>query len=247
MHPMEDDGHFDATVASTYDRRHGNTDPGRIAATADTLAALAEGGPALEMGIGTGRIALPLAGRGIPVAGIEMSRAMVAALRAKQGGDAIPVTIGDMATTRVPGSFSLVFVVFNTIDNLTSQDAQVACFANAADHLAPGGRFVVETAVPPLHRLAGGETLLAFDRSEDHWGIDTFDVATQRYTSSHVWFDGSAADRLTVPFRYAWPSEMDLMARLAGLAPEHRWSDWDRAPFTRTSTAHVSVWRKPGR
>lgn len=252
---MTQDGHFGADVARTYDRDHGGTDPALVARTCDLLAALAEGGPVLEFAIGTGRIALPLAARGLRVAGIEMSRAMVAELRAKETGAPLEIVIGDMTKARVPGTFALVALVFNTIDNLTTQDAQAACFANAARHLAPGGRFVVETRVPPLQTLPFGQTLRAFadgigtgndaGDSAGHIGVDEIDVATQAFTSHHLWTDGRATRRLSIPFRYVWPSELDLMARMAGLAPEARWADWTRAPFDRFSTAHVSVWRKP--
>lgn len=242
---MNDDGYFDEAVAETYDRDHGGTDPRLIQATVDVLSELASGGAALEFAIGTGRIALPLIGRGVPVKGIELSRAMVAKLREKDGGTDIEVAIGDMTTARVEGCFSLVFLVFNTIDNLTNQAAQVACFRNAAAHLEPGGRFVVETQVPPIQRIPYGETKLAFACSDDHWGIDEFDVVTQQYASHHIWIEDGKHSRVSVPFRYAWPAELDLMAQLAGLELEHRWGDWKRAPFTNQSKSHVSVWRKP--
>ncbi|WP_270732425.1 class I SAM-dependent DNA methyltransferase [Shimia sp. Alg240-R146] len=235
---------FDADVAETYDATHGGTDTTLIAQTADTLADLAGDGPALEFAVGTGRIALPLAKRGVAVSGIELSEPMVAKMRAKPGGAEIPTTVGDMTTTRVPGAFSLVFLVFNTIDNLTTQDAQVACFENAAAHLSPGGRFVIETLIPPLQRLPLGETRLPFANDADHWGVDEFDVTTQTYTSHHIWLRDARAEHLSVPFRYAWPAEMDLMARIAGMQLEHRWSDWSRAPFTNLSRSHISVWQK---
>ena len=241
---MADDGAFDGRIAETYDARH-LSDPAALAAMVEALAELAAGGAALEFAIGTGRVALQLATRGLQVCGIELSRAMVRQLEAKPGGDAIPVTIGDMATARHPGAFSLVFLVYNTIDNLTTQSAQCACFANAAAHLAPGGRFVVETFVPPLRRLGPGTRLLAFDRSDDHWGTDEFDTADQTYTSHHLWLRDGETQRFSLPFRYAWPAEMDLMARLAGLELESRWADWSGAAFTDASDAHVSVWRKP--
>jgi SAM-dependent methyltransferase len=242
---MQDDGFFDGTVARTYDRDHGGTDPKLIEQTADTLAGLAGDGLALEFAIGTGRIALPLVKRGVKVKGIELSKAMVAELRKKESGSAIEVTIGDMISTRVEGSFSLVFLVFNTIDNLTSQDAQVACFENAAAHLMPGGRFLIETQIPPMQRIPFGETKRAFACSPDHWGIDVFDFATQRYSSNHIWIEGASHNQLAIPFRYTWPAELDLMAKIAGLELEFRWSDWRRAPFTGVSEKHISVWRKP--
>ena len=198
---------FGERVAARYDDGHGiEYDPDEIARTVDLLAELAGDGPALEFAIGTGRIGSPLAARGISVHGIEISRSMVARIDGKPGSERIAVTIGDMATTRVAGEFTLVYLVFNTINNVTTQDGQVAVFANAAAHLGPGGRVVVEVGVPALRRLPRGQD--------------------------------------TVPFRYVWPSELDLMARLAGLSLEHRWADWDRAPFTADSTQHVSVWRK---
>ncbi|MGL4235952.1 class I SAM-dependent DNA methyltransferase [Tabrizicola sp.] len=242
---MQDDGFFDESVARTYDRDHGSTDPALVELTVDALCDLADGGPALEFAIGTGRIALPLADRGVTVKGIELSKAMVAELRKKPNGALVDVTIGDMTTTRVEGPFSLVFLVFNSIDNLTSQEAQTACFINAAAHLNPGGRFVIETLIPPLQKLPFGETRRAFACSDDHWGTDVFDVATQQYSSNHIWVKGGSHARLSIPFRYTWPAELDLMARIAGLELEFRWSDWRRSPFTSLSEKHVSVWRKP--
>jgi hypothetical protein len=170
---------------------------------------------------------------------------MVARLRRKPGGADIEVNIGDMTTTRVEGSFSLVYLVFNTINNLTTQDAQVACFRNAAAHLEPGGVFVVEVGVPPLQRLPMGETLLAFGRSDTHWGIDEIDVVTQAFTSHHLTMADGETRRFSVPFRYAWPAELDLMARLAGLTLKERWENWRREPFTILSDRHVSVWERP--
>jgi SAM-dependent methyltransferase len=232
--------HFDEPVAARYDELTGDLGS---AAAVDFLAPLAAGGAALELGIGTGRIALPLAGRGIPVQGIDLSPAMVARLRAKPGGEAIPVTLGDFASTRVAGSFALVYLVFNTIMNLTSQDEQVACFESAAAQLAPGGAFVIEVLVPDLQRLPFGERHRAFSVDASHIGIDEYDVASQRVVSHHY----LVGDTLrSTPFRYVWPAELDLMARLAGLTLAERWGDWNREPFTATSTKHVSVWRKPG-
>jgi SAM-dependent methyltransferase len=184
---------------------------GGVDPVVDLLVDLARGGPVLEFAVGTGRIALPLSRRGLQVAGIDLSRAMVARMRAKEGGIRIPVTIGDIATTRIPSAFSLVYLVFNTINNLTSQDAQVACFANAAAHLQTGGRFVVEVGVPPLQRLPVGQTLLAFSRSERHWGMDEFDVVTQAFTSHHLTIgDDGSLRRTAIPFRYAWPAELSI-------------------------------------
>jgi len=241
---MHNDGHFDESVAATYDDDEARSDSKLVAPVVDLLAELAGNGRVLEFAIGTGRVALPLAQRAVRVEGIELSRPMVERLRAKEGGTQIPVTIGDMSTTRVAGDFSLVYLVFNTINNLTSQEAQVACFQNAAAHLEPGGYFLIEVGVPPLQRLSKGETLLAFDRSDTHWGIDEFDVATQNFTSHHVRMRGQRLERLSIPFRYVWPAELDLMARLAGLRLKERWSGWQREPFTRLSDSHVSVWQK---
>ena len=212
----------------------------------DVLAALAGDGPALEFAVGTGRVALPLSARGVPVTGIELSPAMAERLRAKPGADAVPVTIGDMTTARVGGAFSLVYLVFNTIENVTSQDEQVAVFANAAAHLAPGGRFVVEVEVPSLTGLPSGERGRVFDLSPGHVGIDTHDDPVGQLLSSHHWtlIDGGWVQG-SGQYRYVWPSELDLMARLAGLRLEHRWAGWDRSPFAADSASQVAVYRKP--
>jgi 2-polyprenyl-3-methyl-5-hydroxy-6-metoxy-1,4-benzoquinol methylase len=243
---MHDDGYFDEPVAARYDASEGEMfDAAAIDPAVDFLADLAGIGRALEFGIGTGRIALPLSQRGVPVYGIDMSNAMVARLRTKPGGDAIGVTIGDFATTTVDGSFSVVYLVFNTILNLTTQAAQVECFRNAAAHLEPGGCFVIEVMVPELQSLPRGETLHAFHASETSWGIDEYDVANQGLTSHHFEIVGGRVERLSVPFRYAWPSELDLMAELAGMRLRERWGGWNREPFTSDSRKHVSVWEKP--
>ena len=243
---MDDDGYFGEAVASTYDADEADSfEPAFLEATVQFLAALAGDGPVLEFGIGTGRVALPLAGRGIPVHGIELSSAMAARLRDKPGADPIEVTIGDFSTTRVEGSFSLVYLVYNTIMNLTSQAAQVACFRNAAAHLAPGGSFVVEVMVPELRRLPPGERLRFWHASDDEWGVDEYDVATQGLASHHLRFVDGRAERVSMPFRYVWPSELDLMAELAGMRLRERWEGWDRSPFTNESRRHVSVWEKP--
>ena len=242
---MTEHGYFDEAAAATYDDSSGEEfDPATIEATVSLLAGLAGPGRALELAIGTGRIAVPLAALDVPVAGIELSNAMVARLRAKAGGEAIPVTIGDMTTTMVEGRFSLVYLVFNTIMNLTTQAAQVACFRNAAAHLGSGGCFVVEVMVPELRRLPPGERHVVFDASERHWGIDEYDVANQGLVSHH--FDTVAAgiERTSVPFRYVWPAELDLMAEMAGLRLRDRWAGWSREPFTSESRSHVSVWEK---
>jgi SAM-dependent methyltransferase len=243
---QDDDGVFGESVAARYDESESQMFESRIIrATVEVLAGLAGDGRALELGIGTGRIALPLAGRGVPVAGIDMSRAMVARLRAKPGGDAIGVTIGDFATTRVDGTFSLVYLVFNTIMNLTTQDAQVDCFASAAAHLGPGGRFVVEVMVPDLRRLPPGQDAVPFGVSPDRCAFDRYDVATQAMSSNYYEIIDGRAAFTTYPFRYVWPSELDLMARMAGLRRRARWAGWAREPFTGESEKHVSVWEKP--
>jgi SAM-dependent methyltransferase len=242
-----DDGYFDEAVAARYDDSESPMfDPALVEATVDFLAELAGSGRALELGIGTGRIALPLAARGVPVHGIDMSRAMVARLRAKPGAERIGVTIGDFATTTVDGAFSLAYVVFNTIENLTTQEAQVACFRNAAAHLEPGGCFVVEVGVPGLRRLPPGERFRVFEASETRWGIDEYDAVMQGLVSHHFEVVDGRIERLSVPFRYVWPAELDLMAELAGLRLRERWSGWRREPFTSESRKHVSVWEQSG-
>jgi SAM-dependent methyltransferase len=240
------DGYFDERVAARYDESEDEMfDPAVIQPTVYFLAELAGDGRALELGIGTGRIAVPLAQRGVPVHGIDMSRAMVARLREKPGGEDIGVTIGDFATSTVEGTFSVAYLVFNTIMNLTTQAAQVACFRNVASHLQPGGCFVIEVGVPSLRRLPPGETIHAFHVSETRWGIDEFDVARQGLTSHHFVIVDGKLEQVSVPFRYVWPAELDLMAELAGMRLRERWSDWKREPFTSESEKHVSVWEKP--
>ncbi|MGW4650919.1 class I SAM-dependent DNA methyltransferase [Kitasatospora sp. NPDC004289] len=213
----------------------------------DFLAELAGDGRALEFAIGTGRVGVPLRARGVPVVGIEYSPHMAAVLRAKVDEETLPVTVGDMATTVVPGSFSLVYLVYNTITNLLTQDEQVECFRNAARHLEPGGRFVIELGVPPLRLLAPGALAVPFDVSAGHVGFDTFDLVEQVLVSHHFTRDDEDGRyrRDNSRHRYAWPAELDLMARIAGLEPERRVADWDGAPFAQDSTKHVSVWRKP--
>ena len=238
---------WDAQIAARYDTPGtGMFDPAVLGPTVGVLAALAGDGPALEFAIGTGRVGLALSERGVPVSGIELSPHMVAMLRGKPGAAAVPVTIGDMATTRVPGEFSLVYLVFNTIMNVTTQDEQVAVFANAAAHLRPGGRFAVEVEVPSVPRIPVGEHGRVFDLSPGHAGIDTLDDPVGQLMSSHHWtlHDGQWVQD-SAPFRYVWPSELDLMARLAGLRLEHRWDGWDQAPFSAASTSQVAVYAKP--
>src|SRR5436190_12074023 len=225
--------HFGERVAERYDQDEGGMfDPSVVEPVVDFLAELAGDGPALELGIGTGRIALPLARRGIRVHGIDLSQAMLARLRAKPGAERIGLTVGDFATTTVEGSFSVAYLVFNTIENLTTQDEQVACFRNVAAHLAPSGVFVIEVAVPDLRRLPYGERFALFDVSETHIGIDEYDVANQGLVSHHLQAAGGSFERSSTPFRYVWPAELDLMARIAGLTLRERWSDWQREPFT---------------
>ena len=243
---MQDDGYFDDRVASRYDESSADMfDPAVVEPAVDFLAEIAGSGRALELGIGTGRIALPLARRAVPVHGIELSKAMLERLCAKPGAEDIDVTIGDFATTRVDGWFSLAYLVFNTIMNLTTQAAQVACFRNVAAHLQPGGCFVIEVGVPELQRLPAGETIRAFRVSETRWGFDEYDVATQSLTSHHLEMVDGRLERLSIPFRYAWPAELDLMAQLAGMSLRERWSGWNREPFTAESRKHISVWQKP--
>jgi SAM-dependent methyltransferase len=220
-------------------------DPAALDPVVDFLADLAGSGRALELGIGTGRVALPLARRGVPVHGIELSRAMAARLHAKPGGADVGVTIGDFATTRLDGTFALAYLVFNTISNLTTQAAQVACFRNVAAHLEPGGCFVIEVGIPELRRLPPGETHRVFHVSETSWGIDEYDVATQGLTSHHFEVVDGRLERVSVPFRYTWPAELDLMAELAGMRLRERWAGWRREPFTSESRQHVSVWEQP--
>jgi SAM-dependent methyltransferase len=231
--------YFGEHVAARYDDSTGEYfDAAIIESTVDFLAEHAGAGAALELGIGTGRIALPLAQRGVRVHGIDLSTAMVARLKEKPGADAVGVTIGDFATTQVDGTFSLAYIVFNTINNLTTQDAQVACFENAAAHLEPGGHFVVEVGVPNTAPLE------VFDLSDTHVGVDELDFDTQRLVSHHFSLIDGRWERFSVPFRSVSPAELDLMARLAGMKLRERWSGWKREPFTSESTKHVSVWQK---
>jgi SAM-dependent methyltransferase len=222
--------------------------PDVLGPTVELLARLAGDGPVLELAVGTGRVALPLADRGLTVAGIELSQPMVDRLREKVSEDRLPVVVGDMAGATAPGvgTYSLVYLVFNTIGNLRTQEEQVACFANAARHLAPGGRFVVEVGVPALRRLPPGQSAVPFDVSEQHVGFDTYDLVTQEAVSHHYTREQDGAFRYGVHhFRFVWPSELDLMARLAGMVLEQRTADWEGAPFTADSERHVSVWRRP--
>ncbi len=238
---------WDEATAERYDDTSADMfAPEVLDPTVDFLARLAGRGPALELAIGTGRVAIPLAARGVAVTGIELSEPMVAQLRHKVDSDALPVVVGDMATTRAPGEFSLVYLVWNTIANLRSQGEQVECFRNAARHLIPGGRFVIELWVPPLRRLPPGQLAAPFHVTDGHLGFDTYDLTTQRGTSHHYWPADDGTTRHGVcNFRYIWPAECDLMARLAGMELEERFADWDGRSFTSDSESHVSVWRKP--
>jgi SAM-dependent methyltransferase len=240
------ENHFGEGVAERYDASLMDMfEAGVVEPTVDFLAEQARGGAALELGIGTGRIALPLAERGVRVHGIDLSEAMVAKLRAKPGGEDIPVAIGDFATTRVDGTFTLAYLVFNTIMNLTSQDEQVACFENVSAQLEPGGCFVIEVGLPDLQRLPFGETIRPFAVSATRLGFDEYDVAAQGLISHHYRVADGRLDLWSIPFRYVWPAELDLMARLAGMRPSERWSGWKREPFTSESGKLVGVWERP--
>jgi SAM-dependent methyltransferase len=236
---------WDAETAARYDESSAFMfTPEVLDPAVSFLCELAGDGAALELAVGTGRVAVPLAERGVPVSGIELSQPMADQLQRKRAG--IPVVVGDMATTRVPGEFSLVYVVWNSIGNLRTQAEQVACFRNAARHLAPGGRFVVELGVPGIRRFPPGQAGVPFHVGEHHVGLDTYDLATQQGTSHHYTREPDGSVRYGASnFRYIWPAECDLMAQLAGLELERRSSDWVGSAFTGDSESHVSVWRKP--
>jgi Methyltransferase domain len=238
--------HFDDWVAERYEQLWSHLfAPEVVGPTLDCLCDLAGGGACLEFGIGTGRIGIPLSQRGVSVHGIELAQAMVRRLRAQPGGDGLAVTIGDFATTSVTGGFSLVYLLRNTITNLTTQDEQVACFRNAAAHLVPGGFFLIENYIPQLQRLPPGENVRVFAAEPDHLAFEDYDFAAQIAVSTHYWVTDAALRRLSSPHRYVWPQELDLMAKVAGLALRHRWSDWHRSAFTSDSPSHISVWQKP--
>lgn len=239
-------GIFDERVAAGYDAASAEMfRPEALEPAVDFLAGLVGHGRALELAIGTGRVAIPLAARGVEVAGIELSQPMVDQMAGKPGADSIAVTIGDMTTARVAGPFQLVYLVYNTITNLLTQEEQVACFRNAEAHLAPGGHFAIEVFIPQLQRLPVGERFIPFHISEDHLGIDEYDLVNQLVTSHHYWIGDHRNRRFASPHRYGWPAEYDLMATLAGLALSERWRTWSREPFTAESTSHISVWTKP--
>lgn len=242
---MAGEGFFGERVAAFYDERSAPLSaPEVVDPVVDVLERLAGAGGALEFGIGTGRIALPLAARGVRVAGIDNSEAMLARLRDKPGAGGIDALLGDFAATRADGEFALVYLVFNTISNLVTQDAQVACFQNAADHLRPGGRFVIENGVPALQSLPPGQTVLPFRADPEGFSFDVYDVVTQRFSSQHFYIVDGRLEAFPVEFRYAWPAELDLMARLAGMRLENRWAGWRGEPFTALSPSHVSVYVK---
>jgi SAM-dependent methyltransferase len=244
---MRQEDIWDAEVAQGYDTPgSGMFAPEVLGPAVDRLAGLAGGGRALEFAIGTGRVAIPLAERGVPVTGIELSGPMIEQLRTKADEAAIPVIAGDMATTRAPGTYTLVYLVYNTISNLLTQREQVACFRNAARHLTPGGRFVIELGVPELRRLPPGQQAIVFTAEPGYIGLDTYDVLHQRLVSHHFTFGtGRQARLVRSPHRYIWPSELDLMAQLAGFGLESRHADWAGAEFTAESRSHVSVYRLP--
>jgi SAM-dependent methyltransferase len=243
MKPREN--YFDGPIAEGYDTDSSEMfDPAVIASTVDFLVDLAGDGRALELAIGTGRVGLPLHRRGVRVTGIDLSPAMVAQMRAKPGAEEIVVEIGDFISASVEGPFRLVYLIYNTIQNVTSQDDQVECFRNAARHLEPGGFFVIEVEVPQLRRLPPGETVRVFETSPSRLSFDELDIATQHGVSHHHWLAGGRRSVFSMPFRYVWPSELDLMARLAGMRLHERWGNWNREPFTSESRQHISVWEK---
>ena len=237
---------FTGLVAAGYDRESTDMyDPRVLEPAVNVLADIAKNGPILEFGIGTGRVAVPLAQRGLAVSGIDISSDMLDQLHRKPGSESIVTVVGDFATTTMPGTFALVYLVYNTISNLTTQAEQVACFQNVAQHLDPGGRFVIELWIPDLRRFPPGLPALPFTITPSHLGFDEIDTATQLGISHHVFFDGDRVTRFDTPYRYVWPSELDLMAQMAGLTLDERWADWDRSPFTGESRKHISVWSRP--
>jgi len=237
---------FNERIASNYDVADKTMfDEEKLSNTCSLLSELAENQRVLEFAIGTGRVALPLQELGIEVYGIELSQPMVNQLNKKSGSENIDVVVGDMASVRVPGTFQLVYLVYNTITNLITQEEQVKCFQNAAAHLHPGGYFVIEDQIPSIQYLPVGKTISAFDASEKHIGIDKFDIVNQTVVSHHYWMQGNSVEMFQSKHRYAWPSEYDLMARIAGLELHSRWAGWDKTTFTADAKSHVSVWKKP--
>lgn len=245
-HLAKPDEHLKPENAQNYDRNHAErfgTD--EVNLTASVLADLAHGGPAVEFAVGTGRIALPLVATGVKVHGIDFSEPMLAELRKKSGADQLDLVAGDMTTTQVCSDASLVYLVFNTITNLRTQDLQVACFKNAAAHLAPGGCFVIENGVPKLRQLSPVDRVRPAHMSEEHVCLDEYvDLVNQISVSHHFYVEGDTARTLSGAFRYVWPSELDLMAQLAGMRLESRWANWQRAEFADDSLSHISVYRK---
>lgn len=239
-----DDGFFNEQVASTYDSDEEAFAREVVDPIVDMLAGLAGDGAALEFGIGTGRIASPLAERGIPVHGIDISQAMINRISGKPGSEHINATVGDFSSTQVEGEFNLVYLVFNTIMNLTSQEEQVACFQNAARHLKPGGYFVIEVIIPRLQWIPPGERFHTFAFSDSHWGIEEYDVATQASKSHHMRMVDGSPEVTSMPFRYVWPSELDLMAQMADLQLLNRWEDWRKSEFNNESRDQIVVWQK---
>ena len=236
---------FDDHIAANYETYWPHLfDAAVVDPAVHFLAERAGAGPVLELGIGTGRIALPLSRQGLHVHGIELSTAMVERLRQHDGAEEIGVTIGDFATARVDGTFTLAYLVRNTITNLTTQDEQVRCFANVAAHLAPGGCFVIENYIPALQRLPPGETTHMFANTPEHVAYEEYDFAANIGISHHLFLIDGRVHRFSTPHRYVWPSELDLMARLAGMRLRERWNDWEQSPFTSTSRQHISVWEK---
>ncbi len=241
-----DDGYFDERVAARYDESSADMfDPAVVDPVVDLLAELAGSGRALELGIGTGRLALPLLERGVEVHGVEGSPEMVEKLRAKPGGGRIPVLVGDFAEAHAGSDFSLVLLAVNTIFALPDQQAQVACFRNAARHLEPGGRFVVEAWVPDVGAFRHNRLVRPRLMGPERMSIESveLDPVNQMMRTTQAVFSDGSVRLYPANHRYAWPAELDLMARLAGFRLEHRWADWHRAPFTEASTAHVSVYR----
>lgn len=239
------ENHFDEWIAQRYEMLWPEIhEPSFVDPSVDLLAELAGSGRALELGIGTGRVGLPLRRRGVRVHGIEVSSAMVTRLKEQPGGADISVTIGDFATTTVDETFTLVFLIRNTITNVTTQDEQLATFRNAAAHLEPGGCFLIENYVPELQRLPPGETRRVFQATPTHLAFEEYDIVRQIAFSNHYWAIDGRLETFSTPHRYVWPSELDLMAQLAGMWLRDRWSDWHRAPFTSESRNHISVWEK---
>ena len=236
--------HFDEWITRRYRRLWPEAfEPPLLDAATAFLAGLARSGPALEFGIGTGHVAIPLLLQGVPVHGIELSPAMVEELQRQPHGSDIDVTIGDFATTNLNSTFRVVYLLRNTITNLTTQAEQVQCFANAARHLGPGGFFVIENYIPAIRQLPPGETTHVFTATPVHVGIGEYDLANQIETSRHWWTIDGELETFASDHRYVWPSELDLMAAMAGMTLRERWSDWYRAPFTSESRNHISVWQ----